>query len=146
MGQKRGRDPKAQAAKANKRTKAVKADGSDDERSVGVEDLNWKTVAMPDRMEDAEGFFGLEEIDGVDIIKTGGDVQFKVGGTNLAQDHRLTEMFMIRPRPGSQESQSSSLRPRTTMVRSGVDSATRNHPRRLPLLRRPPPRSPPNRK
>ncbi|CAG8219464.1 unnamed protein product [Penicillium salamii] len=77
MGQKRGRDPKAQAAKANKRTKAVKADGSDDERSVGVEDLNWKTVAMPDRMEDAEGFFGLEEIDGVDIIKTGGDVQFK---------------------------------------------------------------------
>ncbi|CAG7940277.1 unnamed protein product [Penicillium olsonii] len=78
MGQKRGRDPKAPAAQANKRKKAVKADtGSDDERSVGVEDLNWKEVAMPDRMEDAEGFFGLEEIEGVDIIKSGGDVQFK---------------------------------------------------------------------
>lgn len=80
MGQKRARDPKAPAAQANKRKKAVQADGaSDDERSVGVEDLNWKEVAMPDRMEDAEGFFGLEEIDGVDIIKSGGEVQFKVG-------------------------------------------------------------------
>jgi ATP-dependent RNA helicase DDX24/MAK5 len=31
-------------------------------------------------MEDAEGFFGLEEIDGVDIIKgpSGSEVQFKV--------------------------------------------------------------------
>ncbi|KAJ5327941.1 hypothetical protein N7452_008331 [Penicillium brevicompactum] len=78
MGQKRARDPKAPAAQANKRKKAVKADSaSDDERSVGVEDLNWKEVAMPDRMEDAEGFFGLEEIDGVDIIKSGGEVQFK---------------------------------------------------------------------
>lgn len=80
MGQKRARDTKAPAAQANKRKKAVKADSaSDDERSVGVEDLNWKEVAMPDRMEDAEGFFGLEEIDGVDIIKSGGEVQFKVG-------------------------------------------------------------------
>lgn len=84
MGQKRARDPKGPAAQANKRKKAVKADGaSDDERSVRVEDLNWKEVAMPDRMEDAEGFFGLEEIDGVDIIKSGGDVQFKVGRYHL---------------------------------------------------------------
>jgi ATP-dependent RNA helicase DDX24/MAK5 len=81
MGQKRGRDSKASAAEANKRKKAVKADGADDERSVSVGELNWKEVAMPDRMEDAEGFFGLEEIDGVDIIKqSGGEVQFKVRG------------------------------------------------------------------
>jgi len=85
MGQKRGRDPKASAAQANKRKKAVKADGaSDDERSVGVDELNWKEVAMPDRMEDATGFFGLEEIDGVDIIKqSGGEVQFKVRGPHF---------------------------------------------------------------
>jgi ATP-dependent RNA helicase DDX24/MAK5 len=80
MGQKRGRDPKASAAQANKRTKAVKTDdANDNERSVTVEELNWKEVAMPDRMEDAEGFFGLEEIDGIDIIKqSGGEVQFRV--------------------------------------------------------------------
>lgn len=81
MGQKRARDPKAQVAEANKRKKAVKSDtaSSDNHVSVGVEDLNWKEVAMPDRMEDAEGFFGLEEIEGVDIIKqSDGGVHFKV--------------------------------------------------------------------
>ncbi|CAI7606226.1 unnamed protein product [Penicillium viridicatum] len=80
MGQKRARDPKAQVAEANKRKKAVKSDASssDNHVSVGVEDLNWKEVAMPDRMEDAEGFFGLEEIEGVDIIKqSDGGVHFK---------------------------------------------------------------------
>ncbi|KAF3029044.1 ATP-dependent RNA helicase [Penicillium rubens] len=80
MGQKRARDPKAQVAEANKRKKAAKSDAasSDDYGSLGVDDLNWKEVAMPDRMDDAEGFFGLEEIEGVDIIKQGdGGVQFK---------------------------------------------------------------------
>ncbi|KAJ5835816.1 hypothetical protein N7447_001842 [Penicillium robsamsonii] len=80
MGQKRARDPKAQVAEANKRKKAVKSDAvsSEDHGSIAVEDLNWKEVAMPDRMDDAEGFFGLEEIEGVEIIKQGdGGVQFK---------------------------------------------------------------------
>ncbi|CAG8037786.1 unnamed protein product [Penicillium nalgiovense] len=80
MGQKRAREPKAQAAEANKRKKAAKSDAasSDDYGSLGVDDLNWKEVAMPDRMDDAEGFFGLEEIEGVDIIKQNdGGVQFK---------------------------------------------------------------------
>ncbi|KAJ6128744.1 hypothetical protein N7471_009961 [Penicillium samsonianum] len=80
MGQKRARDPKAQVAEGNKRKKAVKSDAasSDDYGSLGVEDLNWKEVAMPDRMDDAEGFFGLEEIEGVDIIKqSDGGVHFK---------------------------------------------------------------------
>ncbi|KAJ5189469.1 hypothetical protein N7491_005800 [Penicillium cf. griseofulvum] len=80
MGQKRARDPKAQVAEANKRKKAVKSDAgsSEDHGSIAVDDLNWKEVAMPDRMEDAEGFFGLEEIEGVEIIKQGdGGVHFK---------------------------------------------------------------------
>jgi ATP-dependent RNA helicase DDX24/MAK5 len=83
MGQKRGRDPKAPVAEANKRKKAGKSASlsNADYGSVAVEDLNWKEVALPDRMEDATGFFGLEEIEGVDIIKqSGGEVQFKVGG------------------------------------------------------------------
>ncbi|KAG0158121.1 hypothetical protein PDIDSM_5634 [Penicillium digitatum] len=80
MGQKRARDSKAQVAEANKRKKATKSDAatSDDYGSLGVEDLNWKQVAMPDRMENTEGFFGLEEIEGVDIIKqSDGGVHFK---------------------------------------------------------------------
>ncbi|KAJ5646891.1 ATP-dependent RNA helicase mak5 [Penicillium lividum] len=82
MGQKRARDPKGQAVEAKKRKKGAKVAQAPEEESwdaVGVDDLNWKEVAMPDRMEDAEGFFGLEEIDGVDIIRPQGNgtVQFK---------------------------------------------------------------------
>lgn len=84
MGQKRGRDSKPQAVEAKKRKKGAKvaAAAEDDswDGAIGVDDLNWKEVAMPDRMADAEGFFGLEEIDGVDVIRASdnGVVQFKV--------------------------------------------------------------------
>lgn len=142
MGQKRGRDAKASTAQANKRKKATNIDGgSDDERSVGVEDLNWKEVAMPDRMEDAEGFFGLEEIEGVDIIKTSGEVQFKVGvNTVHISRQRLTYLLSIRPGLESQENQSSSLPLKMTTAKSGVDAATKIRPSRLLLLKRPPPK------
>ncbi|KAJ5173291.1 ATP-dependent RNA helicase mak5 [Penicillium capsulatum] len=80
MGQKRGRDVKAQALQSKKRKQATPAsdDGSCDD-TVGIDDLNWKEVALPDRLEDATGFFGLEEIDGVDIVRKSGvgEVQFK---------------------------------------------------------------------
>jgi len=48
---------------------------------VSLDDLDWKTVDIPDRLEDVEGFFGLEEIDGVDVVKggLGGQVQYRVG-------------------------------------------------------------------
>ena len=88
MGQKRGRDSKAQTVESKKRKKAGKANPASDDGSwdgvVGIDDLNWKEVTLPDRMENAEGFFGLEEIDGVDVIKLDGSagVQFKVSGTN----------------------------------------------------------------
>ncbi|KAH7109269.1 P-loop containing nucleoside triphosphate hydrolase protein [Dendryphion nanum] len=38
-------------------------------RRVKLDDLDWSTVDMPDRLDDFEGFFGLEEIDGVDVVK-----------------------------------------------------------------------------
>lgn len=81
MGQKRGRDSKPQAVEAKKRKKGAKvAAAAEGDGTIGVDDLNWKEVAMPDRMADAEGFFGLEEIDGVDVIRASdnGVVQFKV--------------------------------------------------------------------
>lgn len=84
MGQKRGRDPKAQGLESKKRKKAAKSGPVSDDSSwdgvVGIDDLNWTEVALPDRLEDATGFLGLEEIDGVDIVRSsgGGEVQFKV--------------------------------------------------------------------
>ncbi|RAK96135.1 ATP-dependent RNA helicase MAK5 [Aspergillus ibericus CBS 121593] len=80
MGQKRQRDPKGAGLQSKKRKKdAAAAEDSDWDGSVTVNDLNWKEVALPDRLEDAGGFFGLEEIDGVDVIKSGGSegIRFK---------------------------------------------------------------------
>lgn len=50
-------------------------------KAVLLDQLQWNEVALPDRLDDAEGFFGLEEIEGVEIIRDGdgGNVQYRVG-------------------------------------------------------------------
>lgn len=86
MGQKRQRDPKGSSIQTNKKKKGANtgnATSQKDDSSDGIvalDDLNWKTVPLPDRLEDASGFFGLEEIDGVDILRPEGtgEIQFKV--------------------------------------------------------------------
>lgn len=90
MGQKRGCEFKSHVQESKKFKKGSKfASASDDgwDGVVGLDDLNWKEVALPDRMEDAGGFFGLEEIDGVDVVRPqgNGEVQFKV--RNPAPSH-----------------------------------------------------------
>lgn len=111
MGQKRGHDSKAQALQTKKRKKSTKADAAEDGSNafVGVDDLNWKEVALPDRMEDATGFFGLEEIDGVDVIRGqgGGEVQFKVCIPKLWPISLEANLwyYLIRPSQESPENQ-----------------------------------------
>ncbi|KAL6452301.1 LOW QUALITY PROTEIN: MAK5 ATP-dependent RNA helicase MAK5 [Candida maltosa Xu316] len=41
-----------------------------------VNDLDWKPVEIPDNLGDYEGFFGLEEIDGVDVKIVNGKTEF----------------------------------------------------------------------
>lgn len=65
---KRGRE--AEAPKTAKKAK------------LRIDELQWKEVKMPDRLDDVEGFFGLEEIDGVDVVANEkGAVEFQVGGS-----------------------------------------------------------------
>ncbi|KAG9246640.1 P-loop containing nucleoside triphosphate hydrolase protein [Calycina marina] len=45
-------------------------------RPVAVDALPWNEVEMPEMHDDAEGFFGLEEVEGVEIIREGGLVKF----------------------------------------------------------------------
>jgi ATP-dependent RNA helicase DDX24/MAK5 len=47
---------------------------------IKLDDLHWKESQLPDRLGDAEGFFGLEEVDGIEIVRssTNGAVKFKV--------------------------------------------------------------------
>lgn len=85
MGQKRQRDSKSSAFHTKKRKKAENSTAAADpddgwDGIVGADELNWKEVALPDRLEDAGGFFGLEEIEGVDIVRGSGngEVRFKV--------------------------------------------------------------------
>lgn len=84
MGTKRERDHQGATGKSKKRQKVEKpANGADadTDRLLGVDELDWKEVQLPDRLDDAGGFFGLEEIEGVDIVRPqgGGEVKFKVG-------------------------------------------------------------------
>ncbi|CDO93223.1 unnamed protein product [Kluyveromyces dobzhanskii CBS 2104] len=45
-------------------------------KSVNADELNWKSVEIPDTLDDFGGFYGLEEIDGVDVKVVNGKVEF----------------------------------------------------------------------
>lgn len=49
-------------------------------KAVAIEHLAWKEVSLPDRLEDAEGFFGLEEVEDIQIVRDpqSGNVVYKV--------------------------------------------------------------------
>jgi ATP-dependent RNA helicase DDX24/MAK5 len=51
--------------------------------TVRLDELNWKGVAISDQLDDYEGFFGLEEVDDVEIVKDEktGRVSFKAAET-----------------------------------------------------------------
>ena len=80
MGMKRGRESRNLAKKAAKKQRVEENTQQDGEVIVGLDDLDWQTVQLPDRLGDVGGFFGLEEIDGVDIIRpeSSGQIKFKV--------------------------------------------------------------------
>ncbi len=68
----RSRSRGAQAAKDKRQQKPRAA--------VSLDALNWKAAVLPDRLEDAEGFLGLEEVDDVEVIRNGelGKVEYRV--------------------------------------------------------------------
>lgn len=43
--------------------------------------LPWNEVAFPETFEDAEGFLGLDEVDGVEVVRhsESGEIEFVVG-------------------------------------------------------------------
>ncbi|KAI9874252.1 MAG: ATP-dependent RNA helicase, partial [Pleopsidium flavum] len=49
---------------------------------VSIDELKWSEVTLPDRFDDAEGFFGLEEIEGVEVVRPDGGekVQYILAG------------------------------------------------------------------
>ncbi|MCJ1404817.1 ATP-dependent RNA helicase [Xylographa trunciseda] len=55
---------------------------------VSIDQLKWNEVTLPDRFDDAEGFFGLEEIENVQVVKDSGNgnVVYKLLSRNLTDD------------------------------------------------------------
>jgi ATP-dependent RNA helicase DDX24/MAK5 len=42
-------------------------------RTVAVDALSWSKAQLPDMFDDAEGFYGLEEVEGVEVIRDNGN-------------------------------------------------------------------------
>jgi hypothetical protein len=57
-----------------KRSKGQKNNAG--KRVTRVDSLAWTSVDVPEMFDDAEGFFGLEEVEGVDVVREGDVVKF----------------------------------------------------------------------
>ncbi|KAL3488845.1 ATP-dependent RNA helicase mak5 [Aspergillus germanicus] len=84
MGFKRPRESKNAGSQSSKRKKTgapkkVIENPEVEDVNVAIDDLNWKEVTLPDKLDDFTGFFGLEEIEGVDVVRPEGkgDLRFK---------------------------------------------------------------------
>ncbi|MCJ1282383.1 ATP-dependent RNA helicase [Xylographa opegraphella] len=55
---------------------------------VSIDQLKWNEVTLPDRFDDAEGFFGLEEIEDVEVVKDVGSnsIVYKLASRNLTNN------------------------------------------------------------
>ncbi|KAF2026606.1 DEAD-domain-containing protein [Setomelanomma holmii] len=89
--------PKA-AHKAHKRQKIEKAPRKEiaiPKRKIRLDDLGWKQVSMPDRLEDFEGFYGLEEIEDVSVVKdpATGHVSFETTKTDDQIEHDIEQAW-----------------------------------------------------
>jgi ATP-dependent RNA helicase DDX24/MAK5 len=74
---KRARPAPKSSQGAKKRQKIGPAKiGNVEKRPVALDALPWNEVEMPDMFEDAEGFFGLEEVEGVEVVREGDVVKF----------------------------------------------------------------------
>jgi ATP-dependent RNA helicase DDX24/MAK5 len=87
MEKKRPLKSKASLPKPQKRRKLARSNDdrppdsakrSGARQRVRLDDLQWKEVQMPDRLDDFEGFFGLEEIEDVDVVRDAatGEISF----------------------------------------------------------------------
>lgn len=75
MGKKRVPQKKKPVAKPAAKP-AAKSTAKPQEMIVDEANLNWKPVDIPDTLGDFGGFYGLEEIDGVDVKIVNGKVNF----------------------------------------------------------------------
>ncbi|KAM3066082.1 ATP-dependent RNA helicase [Clarireedia jacksonii] len=80
-------------SKASKRQKIQKVSKTAPKRQVAVDSLPWNEVQMPEMFDDAEGFYGLEEVDGVEILREGDVVRFMSSKVQAQDDEEEFKGF-----------------------------------------------------
>ncbi|KAL8418929.1 hypothetical protein RB594_002223 [Gaeumannomyces avenae] len=83
--QKRKLAPKPDASQKRRRVHEA-AKSKKPKRAVRADALLWRSVDVPDMYDDAEGFFGLEEVEGVDVVREDGMVKFVTAGPTVGDD------------------------------------------------------------
>ncbi|KUJ12295.1 DEAD-domain-containing protein [Mollisia scopiformis] len=95
-GKKRPRPSSTDGPKSKKRQKIANAKNASikpQKRALAVDALPWNEVKMPEMFDDAEGFFGLEEVEGVEVVKEGGNVKFVTAAAPKYDDEEEFEGF-----------------------------------------------------
>ncbi|KAI1211417.1 DEAD-domain-containing protein [Annulohypoxylon truncatum] len=78
-------------APANKKAKSRKS-VSKSRKLTNIDSLQWRKAKLPDMFDDAEGFYGLEEVDGVEIIKNSDNtIEFRTAIPSDGDDNEETE-------------------------------------------------------
>jgi hypothetical protein len=73
---KRPRPTPSLSQRSKKRQRTDHAPPGAQKIQVNLDGLAWNEVQLPHMFEDADGFFGLEEIEGVDVVRDGNTVKF----------------------------------------------------------------------
>jgi ATP-dependent RNA helicase DDX24/MAK5 len=83
-------------------------------RRIKLDELTWNEVSMPDRLEDFEGFYGLEEIEDVHIVKdaTSGQMTFETA---------KSEEQMEKEKEEGRRKEEEALRKLTALDNAGED-------------------------
>ncbi|KAK6465093.1 P-loop containing nucleoside triphosphate hydrolase protein [Scheffersomyces coipomensis] len=73
-----------------RKTPTLKQKLQSESKIVKVDQLKWKTVDIPDNLDDYHGFMGLEEIDGVDVKMVNGKAEFILNDEEtIIQDQKV---------------------------------------------------------
>ncbi|CZR52233.1 probable ATP-dependent RNA helicase mak5 [Phialocephala subalpina] len=99
-GRKRSSLSSKDSQRSKKRQKIASAKDVKPKRAVAVDALPWNEVTMPDMFDDAEGFFGLEEVEGVEIVKEGGNVKFVTAVAPKFDEEEFEGFGDEEPEPG----------------------------------------------
>jgi ATP-dependent RNA helicase DDX24/MAK5 len=87
---KNGAHKQQKPAKANPTPERLPKPPTKEPRPVSLDELSWHEVDIPDQLDDYEGFFGLEEVENIEVIRhaDSGKVTFKTAVVDAADEDK----------------------------------------------------------